>query len=250
MDSGWKIFCFPVTRQYLGAGRKSESVRKGEQPTRPVDLRADDLLLACAQQGMAKSCSWWERWRAGSWLATTQSPQGSLHFFPEFRRTASASLRMDNGWPMPAIPRAHSGKANRTAASEFNSPTRRSPPCSRAGHPMASSSFSMVFCPAKSRSCTRSQPMAELRAKSCLKTPRNNMILLGRLTEQKLLSADLRLIATLPSGSSTSGRIKFRRCLAQRAFIRPAGRPMDATRRHAFRLPQPYAFRLCHSKVG
>ncbi len=95
---------------------------------------------------MAKSCSWWARWRAGSWLATIRSPQSSFHFFPEFPRIASASLKMGSGSPIPAIRRRHCGKANWTAASGFSLATRRPLLSCLAGHPMAPRSLSMLFC--------------------------------------------------------------------------------------------------------
>src|SRR5882724_12147643 len=55
MDCRREIFYFPVTRQYLGACGEGELVWKSQRPTLPVDLRADDFLLACAQQGWQKA---------------------------------------------------------------------------------------------------------------------------------------------------------------------------------------------------
>ena len=81
-----QIFCFPVTRQYLGACGKGELAWKSQRPTLPVDLRADDFLLACAQQGWQKAV------RGGR---TGARGAGSLRC--EVRRVRSISFRNFGG---------------------------------------------------------------------------------------------------------------------------------------------------------
>jgi hypothetical protein len=48
MDSRLKIFCFSVTRQYLGSRGKEKYIWKFQKPTSPINLRADEFLFAFA----------------------------------------------------------------------------------------------------------------------------------------------------------------------------------------------------------
>src|SRR5882724_13630220 len=86
MDCRREIFYFPVTRQYLGACGEGELVWKSQRPTLPVDLRADDFLLACAQQG-------WQKAVRGGGPGTRGA--GSLRY--EVRRVRSLSFRNFGG---------------------------------------------------------------------------------------------------------------------------------------------------------
>jgi serine/threonine protein kinase len=73
----------------------------GKADGQPLQLTSGPMTFSSPLPSKnGKSCTWWEHWRAGNWFAMMRSPQSSFHFFPEFRRIASASLKMGSGWPM------------------------------------------------------------------------------------------------------------------------------------------------------
>ena len=119
-------------------------------------------------------------------------------------------------------------QVGRQPADSAQLPAARCPAAS-AGHPMASRSFSMPFCPASKVKLytvsTDGGTPRELIPEDLQNeldptwSPDGTRIVFGGASadpQQQL------------SGSSTSRLIKFRPCPAQKAFSRPAGRPMDA----------------------
>src|SRR5207245_4835900 len=57
MDLGWRVLRLPVERKHLGAGR-GKTAAKTERAAGAINLRADALLVAFAQQGREKTfCS-------------------------------------------------------------------------------------------------------------------------------------------------------------------------------------------------
>ena len=145
----------------------------------------------------------------------------------------------------------HCGKANWTAASEFSSATRRSLPCCLAGHPMAQQIVFYGFSPGQKAKLYTVSTDGRNAARNDTRRPQGRMgpyLVARRNTE--LFSVALQLIATPRSGSSTLRLIKFRPCRLKRPLLAPLVARWTLCRRHAFRFPQPYAFRFCCPKVG
>src|SRR5437899_12394889 len=86
MDLGWRLLRLPVERKHLGAGR-GKTAAKTERAAGAINVRADALLVAFAQQGREKT-----------FCSRIPGPRRVGALGRKVRRVPRVSFRTFSGW--------------------------------------------------------------------------------------------------------------------------------------------------------
>ena len=150
MDPRRKIFRFPVRSQYLGLARKRE-ICSGKADTQPVQLTSGPMSFFSPL--LSKDGKKLFVVGALSRGELARYDTKSAAFVPFLSGISADSVSFSRGWQVGGLCQLPGGhtlekQIGWQPANSTHLPAAQPPDC-LAGHPMASRSFSMHFCPAR-----------------------------------------------------------------------------------------------------